>query len=291
MSNNESLKNALTLIFLALIWGSSYILMKKGLEAFSPVQVAALRLIISAIVLTPFLRKIDKKDIKALLLVAFLGTGIPAFLYPLAITQIDSSLAGIINSLTPVFTVFFGIIWFGAKMRKIQLIGLLVSLMGALLLILYGKSGLGKVELNAYVLIAVMAPIFYGFSSNILKSKLNHISALPLTAVIFYVLLPPALLMLWQSNFMYAIQTEPKAFVALGYISVLSILGTAIALVFFNVLIKKTSAVYASSVTFLMPIVVLIWGVLAGENIGWIHLIGLSLILIGVYVLNYLRKQ
>ena len=282
-------KNLLILIFLALIWGSSYILMKKGLVAFSPIQVAALRIIISALVLLPFLRKIAPKNFIFILIVAFLGSGLPTFIYPYAITKIDSSMAGIINSLTPVFTVLFGILLFKNKIRLIQFFGLAISLFGAILLILLGNEN-KEMTLNSFALIAVLAPLFYGLSSNVLKAKLTHIPALSLTANTFAMLLPFALIVLFRTDFISIMQTHPEAYSSIGFISILAIVGTAMALVIFNFLIKSTSAVYASSVTFLMPIVVLLWGIFDGENIGFIHILGLFLILAGVYVLNYIKK-
>lgn len=282
-------KNLLTLVFLALIWGSSYILMKKGLVAFTPIQVAALRIIISGLVLLPFLRKVAPKNFIYILIVAFLGSGLPTFIYPYAITEISSSMAGIINSLTPVFTVLFGILLFKTKVKFIQLIGLSISLFGAILLILLGNEN-AVLSINSFALIAVLAPVFYGLSSNVLKAKLTHIPALSLTANTFAILLPFALGVLFKTDFIHVMQTHSEANISLFYISILAVVGTAMALVIFNFLIKSTSAVYASSVTFLMPIVVLIWGVFDGEKIGFIHLAGLSLILLGVYILNYLKK-
>lgn len=286
---SKASKNLLVLIFLALIWGSSYILMKKGLVAFSPVQVAALRIIISALVLLPFLRKIAPKNFIYIVIVAFLGSGLPTFIYPFAITNIDSSMAGIINSLTPVFTVLFGILLFKTKIKLVQLFGLVISLFGAVLLILLGNEN-AEMTLNSYALIAVLAPMFYGLSSNVLKSKLTHIPALSLTANTFAILLPFAVVVLFKTDFLVVMKTNTAATASLGFISILAVIGTAMALVIFNFLIKTTSAVYASSVTFLMPIVVLLWGVFDGENIGFIHLLGLFFILVGVYVLNYIKK-
>jgi drug/metabolite transporter (DMT)-like permease len=290
MNLNVSIKNHITLVFLALIWGSSYVLMKKGLVSFSPLQVAALRILISGIVLLPFLRKIEKKDFLSLTVVALLGSGIPTFIYPLAITRIDSSVAGIINSLTPVFTMLFGVLLFKTPIRAFQILGLVISLSGAILLVLLSNADKGNFEMNAFALVAILAPMFYGMSSNVLKANLNHIPALRLTASSFFIMLPFALGVLLSTDFVLILKTDKVAYQSLGYIAILAILGTALALVVFNFLIKRTSAVYASSVTFLMPIVVLFWSVLIGEKITWVHVLALLLILIGVYVLNFVKK-
>lgn len=289
-SLTASNKNLFTLIFLALVWGSSYILMKKGLVSFTPLQVAALRILISGIVLLPFLGKINKKDIPSLIVVALLGSGIPTFIYPLAITKIDSSIAGIINTLTPVFTMLFGVLLFKTEIKWIQVLGLLISLSGAILLVLLGTSETHEISINAYSLIAILAPMFYGMSSNVLKANLNHVPALRLTSFTFAIMMPFAIAVLFSSDFLSRLQTDTNAFSSLGFIALLAIFGTAMALVIFNTLIKTTSAVYASSVTFLMPISVLFWGIASGENITHIHFLALALILLGVYVLNYLKK-
>lgn len=287
---STSSKNLFTLIFLALVWGSSYILMKKGLVSFTPLQVAALRILISGIVLLPFVGKVSKKDIPSLIAVALLGSGIPTFIYPLAITKIDSSIAGIINTLTPVFTMLFGVLLFKTEIKWIQVVGLLISLSGAILLVLLGTSDTHEISVNSYTLVAVLAPLFYGMSSNVLKANLNHVPALRLTATTFFMMMPFAIAVLFSTDFSERMHTDLNAYTSLGYVTLLAVFGTAMALVIFNTLIKTTSAVYASSVTFLMPISVLFWGISSGENITYIHFAALGLILIGVYVLNYLKK-
>jgi drug/metabolite transporter (DMT)-like permease len=288
-TNSDATKNFFILIALALIWGSSYILMKRGLVAFSAMQVSALRIIISAIVLSPFLRKVSKKDIPFLVITGFLGSGLPTFIYPIAIAEVDSSVIGIINSLTPVFTLIFGVLLFKLKTNWLSVLGMFISLLGAGILVLRGES-FQNLSINSFALFAVLAPMFYGLSSNILKSKLNHIQALRLTSFTFVIMLPFALGILFSTDFLEVMNTHPKAYVSLGYISILAVLGTAFALVLFNYLIKRTTAVYAASVTFIMPVIVLLWGVFDGENIGFTHVIALFLILAGVYILNYLKK-
>lgn len=263
--------------------------MKRGLVAFSAMQVSALRIIISAVVLSPFLRKVSKKDIPYLVIAGFLGSGLPTFIYPIAITRVDSSVVGIINSLTPVFTLIFGVLLFKLKTNWLSVLGMFISLIGATILITKGES-LQNLSINSFALFAILAPMFYGLSSNVLKSKLNHIQALRLTAFTFVIMLPFALAILFSTDFLDVMSVHPKAYISLGYISILAILGTAVALVVFNYLIKNTTAVYASSVTFIMPVIVLLWGVFDGEDIGMPHLIALSFILIGVYILNYLKK-
>lgn len=264
--------------------------MKRGLVAFSAMQVSSLRIIISFLVLSPFLRMLNKKDLPFLLLTAIFGSGLPTYIYPIAIEKIDSSVVGVINSLTPVFTVIFGLVLFKIKTTWFSILGLIIALIGASLLILKGNN-ISNLTINSYALLAILAPLLYGFSSNILKFKLSHIPAKQITAFTFALLFPFALAMLLQTNFIEIIKSEPNVIESLAYISILAIVGTALALVVFNYLIKETSAVYASSVTFLMPAVVLLWGVFDNEDIGFIHIIALNLILFGVYVLNYYKKK
>lgn len=264
--------------------------MERGLVSFTAIQVAALRIIFSALVLIPFVRKIKKVDIPFVLIIAFLGSGLPTFIYPYTIQFIEGSVAGIINSLTPVFTVLFGRIFFSTKIKIFQAFGLLISFIGASLLILYGSPD-SSITFNKFALIAVLAPMFYGLSTNVLKSKLSHINSVSLTASTFFILLPFALGVLFSTNFLEIMQTKPTAYKSLGFVAILGIVGTAFALVIFNFLIKKTSAIYASSVTFLMPIIVLFWGFYDNEKIGFFHISGLFLILLGVYILNFVKKN
>jgi drug/metabolite transporter (DMT)-like permease len=281
--------NFLLLVVLALIWGSSYILMKKGLESFSALQVSMLRILFACLALLPFLPKIAnnivRKDIKYALLVALLGSGIPSYLYPLAITKVDSSVTGIINTLTPLFTMLFAWAFFQFKPTSLKVISLIIALFGASLLIVNGLDA-SKIELNYYALAAVLATICYGFSSNVLKAKLDHVKSIPLTALTFFLIGPIAAIILFSGNFLEVMQTDEHASLSLMYVAILGVLGTAAALVLYNLLIKRTDAVYASSVTFMMPIIALAWGFLDHEPIAFRHIFGLLFILLGVFLSN-----
>ncbi|MGB1247595.1 MAG: DMT family transporter [Chitinophagales bacterium] len=284
--------NILLLIVLALIWGSSYFLMKRGLVTFSAMQVAMLRIIFAAIALLPFLPKaiknINRRDLFFALVVGVLGSGIPTYLYPLAITKIDSSITGIINALTPVFTVLFGWAFFQMKATPVKLLGIGTALFGASLLILQGADG---IAINQFALIAVLATMCYGFSGNVLKTKLNHVKAAQLTSLTFAMICPVAIAILFTTDFMTVVTTHEQVVPSMIYIAILGVFGTAFALVLFNLLIKRTDALYASSVTFLIPIVALAWGFYDGENIGWAHFVGLAAILVGVYMTNKQKQN
>tara|TARA_B100001093_G_scaffold494247_1_gene537463 strand:- start:402 stop:1286 length:885 start_codon:yes stop_codon:yes gene_type:complete len=286
--------NIALLIILAFIWGSSYILMKRGLDSFSAVQVSMLRIIFAFLALVPFLPKaiqtFNKTDVKYAVVIAIIGSGIPSYLYPLAITHVDSSVTGIINTLTPLFTMLFGWAFFQFKPTLAKLIGLMVALIGAGMLVLK-DGGQMQVSIDFYALMAVLATVCYGFSSNILKAKLNHVKAAPLTALTFAIIGPLALIILFSTNFLQVLQSHPKAFMSLFYIGFLGVIGTALALVLFNFLIKRTDALYASSVTFLMPIVAMFWGFMDNEQLGLTHVIGFILVLLGVFLTNKYQSK
>lgn len=283
--------NVVILLVLALIWGSSYILMKKGLVSFSAVQVSMLRILFAAIALTPFLpaafRNFNKRDLFFAAIVAILGSGIPSYLYPLAITHVDSGVTGIINTLTPVFTLLFGWFFFKTQAGAAKVLGLVIALAGAVILILFQPAQSGaSFEPNGYALAAVLATVCYGFSSNVLKSKLNHINALELTSLTFALIAPIAAFILFSTNFTDVLHEDKLALPSIGFIAILGVIGTAFALVLFNFLIKRTDALYASSVTFLMPIVAISWGILDGEKITFLHMMGLFCIFVGLYFMN-----
>jgi drug/metabolite transporter (DMT)-like permease len=281
--------NVALLIILAFIWGSSYILMKRGLDSFSAVQVSMLRILFAFLALLPFLPKaiknFNKTDVKYALVVAVLGSGLPSYLYPLAITKVDSSVAGIINTLTPLFTLLFGWAFFQFKPTIFKVLGIIVALAGAAILVLKNTGG-SKLSLDAFALLAVLATVCYGFSSNVLKSKLNHVKAAQLTSLTFALIGPLALIILFSTDFIEILKTDAKALMSLFYIGILGVIGTALALVLFNYLIKRTDALYASSVTFFMPIIAMFWGFMDKEQIGLTHVIGFALVLIGVYLTN-----
>jgi drug/metabolite transporter (DMT)-like permease len=277
---------------LALIWGSSYILMKRGLVAFSPVEVAALRMTISGLVLSPFLpaalRQFPKKLFPYLLLVGFVGSGFPAFFYALSIKHTSSALNGIINSLTPLFTLLIGMGFFHVQGTATKIAGVLVGLSGSIVLVLFNASG--DFFINAWALLAVAATLCYGTSSNFLKSKLNNIKPLPLTALIYAVVAIPASLFLLFNLNLEELLARPAALPSLGYIALLATFGTAFAIFLFNILIQRTNAVFASQVTYLMPVVAIFWGIVDGEQFGIPQAIGTLLILTGVYLVTRRKR-
>lgn len=278
---------------LSLLWGSSFILMKFGLLAYSFTEVASWRIFIAFAALSLFWLRIPFKSISAtdwkyIAIVAIFGSGLPPFLFTLAQTQIPSAVAGVLNALTPLATIIVGASIFGTLVNKNQLTGVMVGLLGAVLIMFLRADG--NFEGNyIYCLPIVLACICYGIGANTLKNKLQHLSPITITTAAFTLIGPPAGLYLWYSGAMHAAATVPAATEALGYIAILGVLGTAFALVLFNYLIKSVSALFASTVTYMMPIVSIGWGFLFGEALTWVHGVGMLLILLGVWLTG--RKQ
>lgn len=284
----------LLLLFLSLVWGSSFILMKKGLVVYSYEQVGALRIVFSFLAMLPFVwkgvKQIKRHKWKYVTIMGFLGNFIPAFLFAIAVSKIESSLAGILNALTPLFTLLVGIAAFQSAIKRVQFIGLLLGFIGcAFLSFINGDGGFGP--LNFYVLFVVTATICYATSSNIIKAHLSDIPPIPLTACAMVIIGPLATVYLFSTDFTTRLLATQGAWEALGYLAILGVIGTALGLVLFNIIIKRTSAVYATSVTYIIPIVAIAWGVYDGEQLFVLHYLGMALIIGGIYLVNLARKK
>lgn len=279
------------LLALAFVWGSSFILMKIGLKSFTSSQAAAIRILLASLVLLPLsiknLKYLKKKDLKNLLIAGFIGTFIPAFLFTKAQTRIDSSLAGMLNSVTPVFTLIAGLLFHKTKTGWKQLLGLILGLIGASWLISLG-SGLSLNNVNTYALYIILATILYGTNVNVIKSTLTHLTGAQITSLSFMFLWPVALIYLLTTDFQPVFQNPnwPYHFLALA---TLGIIGTALAMILMNSMIRYTSAVFAASVTYIIPIFAIGWGLIDGERISILHLACMGIILLGVNLTN--RKK
>lgn len=271
---------------LSLIWGSSFILIKKGLIGLSAIQLGSLRLIFSAVFLVLIgyksLFKLTKSQWKYVALTAVFGTFIPAYLFALAETEIDSSTTAVLNSLTPLNTLILGIIAFGVPFKKNQFIGICIGFIGSILLVFNGASN--HPEQNYYyALLVVLASICYATNVNLIKKYLPTVAPLSITTGNFLVLLAPAVLLLYFSGF-FDIISAPEVQTSMGYIAILGIVGTGIANILFFKLIQISSPVFATSVTYLIPIVSFFWGLLDHEILTPIQFMGAFIILIGVYL-------
>jgi drug/metabolite transporter (DMT)-like permease len=290
-----SFTNWILLIVLALIWGSSFILMKRGLEVYSSSQVAALRIFIAFIFLSPLLFKYFKlnysKHWKAFLGMGMFGNFIPAFLFTKAETGISSSLTGMLNSLTPLFTLVLGVMFFNAKTKRVNIIGVIIGFIGAIGLLAGSNSDQNNSNLffGIYVLIATLC---YGISVNIIKKHLNEMNSITATVWALTLIGPLAGIYLFGfTDFSLRVQQINGAVQSLGYICLLAVFGTAISVILFNVLVKNTNTLFASSVTYLIPIVAMLWGALDGEKINAAHFIWIAIILAGVYLVNAKPKS
>ncbi|CAM1334418.1 DMT family transporter [Tenacibaculum aestuariivivum] len=289
---NNQQRKWIYLIILAIVWGSSFILMKKALLVFTPIQLGALRILITAafLLLIGFksLKKIQKKHKVYILYTAFLGTFFPAFLFAFAVKSIDSSISAILSSLTPFNTFVLGALIFGFTFKKKQLIGILIGLIGTLILILKGAE-LNPNQNYWYAILVVFSSIGYAFNVNIIKKYLSDLDALAITTGNFLILIIPASLILLFSGFFTSIELNNQTTSAFGYIIVLAVVGTGIAKVLYNKMVHLTSPVFASSVTYLIPIVAVAWGLADGEKLSLIQLLSGVIILVGVWLVNKVK--
>lgn len=279
----------LYLIALSIIWGSSFILMKYALVGLSAVQVGALRVFITAVflILIGFKRlfKIEKRHWYYLVLNGFIGSFIPSFLMAYTVEKMDSSIVSILNSLTPLNTLIFGALLFGFGFRKRQLAGVLIGLLGTLMLILKGAE-LNPNQDYFYSSFILVASICYALNVNILKKYLYELDALSITVANFVVLIIPTILVLLFSGFFTDFEVNESSLKGLFYLTILAIVGTGLAKLMFNRLIQISSPIFSSSVTYLIPIVAITWGILDGEKITLYQFFAAFIIILGVYIVN-----
>ena len=282
------------LISLSLIWGTSFILIKKALIGLTPLQLGSLRIIFSSIILFIFawntLKLITKKEWKWIIISAFLGSFFPAFLFAFAETEIDSSIASILNSLVPLNTVIIGAIVFKIASSKKQIIGVVVGLIGTYLLI-DGGIQLNPDQNYLYAGLVILCSFLYGFNVNIIKKYLNDIPAVTIAAGHFSVIFIPAIIIFSFSGFNTDQMYDPITLKSIGYVLVLSVFGTALAKVLFNKLVQISTAVFASSVTYSLMIVSLFWGILDGELFSINQLMATALIVLGVLLSSRSPRQ
>ena len=278
------------LFLLSLIWGSSFILIKKGLLGLTPLQLGSYRIIISSIFIFCIgyktLKGISKTQWKWLAVSGFLGTFFPSFLFAFAETEVDSTVASILNSLVPLNTILLGLIIFKIKSSRFQIFGVLLGFLGASLLILEGAD-LNPNQNYWYAWFIVLATLMYAVNVNIIKKYLFEVPPVAIATANFIVIFIPALLVLWFSNGFNASTLQTETFLpSLGCVVLLSVFGTALAKIIFNKLILISTPVFASSVTYLMPIVALFWGLLDGEVFGLLQGCAAIVILSGIYLAN-----
>lgn len=277
------------LFTLALIWGSSFILIKYALVNLSPIQVGAIRILITTVFLLLIgfrkLLTIKRRHWYYLTLNGFLGTFFPSFLFAYAVDRIDSSIASILNSFTPLNTLIFGALFFGFGFKKRQLIGVLVGLVGTVILILKGAE-VNPNQNYFYASFILLATVGYAFNVNILKKYLHDLDALSITVGNFFLMMVPAFIVLLYTDFFQTFKPTEGNLKGLMYLAILAIIGTGLAKIMFNRLIQISTPIFSSSVTYLIPIVAITWGVLDGEKITLLQFISGLIILLGVYMVN-----
>ena len=286
-------KKWIYLITLAIIWGSSFILIKKSLLGLTPYQLGALRIILSGtfvlIVGYSSLKTIGRTDWKWLIISGFLGTFFPAFLFAIAETEIDSAIASILNSLVPLNTLLMGFAIFKIASTKRQVLGVIIGFIGTSILI--GKGAQLNPQQNyLYAGFVILSTVMYAANVNIIKRYLQDVKAITIASGNFAAIMLPAIGVLCFTDF-FSPETynAPNFNMSMVYVLLLSLFGTAIAKVMFNKLVQMGTPVFASSVTYLMPIVAVIWGLLDGESFNAAQALATLLILLGVYLAN--RRQ
>lgn len=287
--NNKTTSLTL-LILLSLIWGTSFILMKRGLLVFSPGEVGSIRVVAASIFLLPIaivhLKQLNGKHYLQLLASGLMGIFIPAFLFATAQTQLESSVTGIMNSLTPICTLLIGVFLFGQPFRTQSLFGIIIGLAGTVVLI-FAKSGGSIGGINHYALLVIAACVLYALNLNFIKYRITELKALTITSVSIMLISPLALTyLLGFTDFTHKIAVEPGAWQALGYIVLLGIMSTSVATILFNLLVKISNPLFTSSVTYIIPIVAVMWGLLDGEQLVMAHFIGMVAVIGGVYLAN-----
>ena len=286
---NLNLRKWGTLIILSIIWGSSYILIKKGLTGLTPVQLGSLRVIITTVLIAPIgynkIKHIPKNKMKWVAVSAFVGSFFPAYLFAFAETEISSSVTAVMVSLTPLFTLLISVIIFGEELLKKQVIGVIIGFLGIVVLI---NNELLSSSFNLlYVMFIVLAAFCYAVNANLLKYKLPNIPALGIVFMSFLFMFIPAFIVLFFSEFPFSdFTSDPLILESIVYIVILALFGTAIAKVMYIKLLAISTPVFSVSTTYLMPVVAIFWGLLDGEEFKLTQFIGTSIILIGVYLVT-----
>lgn len=294
MNESRPIRNALVIISLAVIWGSSFMLMKRGMKSsngeliFTPNQVAALRLGIASLAMSPFLivhRKfITKKNLVWLSIVGLLGSGIPAFLFTNAQLFIHSSMSGILNALTPLFTLIIGYFFFKKKILVNQLLGVSLGFIGAAALI--SLRGLGDSQNLAYSGLIILATMSYGVSVNTIHSKLQGVPAAAISAISLAIAGIPCIFFALTNGVVATLQENAFGWSGFLAIATLALLGTALGNLLFFSFTQRVGALAASSITYLIPVVAILWGVADDEPFTWLHGLFAGIIITGIYLVN-----
>lgn len=275
------------MFFLAAVWGASFLFIKKSVAIFSPMQMAMWRMVFATAVYLPiaaiYWSKIDWRRWKPLVIVAFCGSAIPNLLFAIAQQHVNSSLAGVLNSLTPLFTLIIGTAFFSMGFSRDKILGVSLGLGGALLLVLFNSSS--GVSGNAfYAGLCVLATVCYAINANTVNTRLRDQPPAGIASAAFVITGGLFLVGLWFSDGLEVAVQHPEGMKGLGYIFYLAVMGTVLGSILYFWLLQRTSAIFATSVTYLLPIGAIIIGSFDGEAIGLIDIVGTAIILLGVYL-------
>ncbi|MEM7371483.1 MAG: EamA family transporter [Bacteroidota bacterium] len=284
-------KALLFYFLLAMVWGSSFILMKKALLAFTPLQIGALRMVVAGLVMLPFLlgkaSQLSRKDWVFVVAVGIFGNGLPAFLFPMAETHINSASVGMLNSLSPLFTLIIGVLFFRLPFVWTKSIGIILGFVGAAILVLAKDQSVDAMQHVQYAILVVIATIGYGLSTNIMKSFLSELPTLLASGfALVSVAIPYGTYLLIASDISTVFASSPYAWSSFLFIIILGAVGTALALIWYYRLLRLTDPIISSSVAYVIPIVALIWGLIDGEHINGLQFLAMGIILAGVWMAN-----
>ncbi len=264
--------------------------MKRGMDAFSSSQVAALRISFAFLFLLPLAFKHYSKELwsnwKAAAGMGIFGNLIPAFLFTKAETMISSALTGMLNSLTPLFTLITGLVIFKVRVTKVQIIGIVIGLLATLGLLQVSGDKESSTNIILGGGLVILATIGYGFSVNIIKSKLSHLNPISATLLAMSIIGPIAITYLFTTDFIHVLQTHPQAMRSFGFVAILGVVGTALSVIVYNILIRDAGVLFAASVTYAIPIVAMLWGLFDHEHVTWMHALFILGILSGVWMVN-----
>ena len=288
------IKKWVYLIVLSIIWGSSYILIKKGLVGLTPIQLGAFRILMTTVILLlvgyKSLRGWSFEQWKWLVFTGFFGTFFPSFLFAFSETEIDSSVVAVLNGLTPLFTIIVAYFFFQQTVKKRQLGGVLIGFIGTIILVAQ-EFTLTSTGDGRYALLVVMASMCYAINVNTIKYKLVGVAPMAIALANFVAICIPALILLLGSSFPWtSFYNDPIILNSMGYIFILSLFGTAFAKVLFNELLTFSSTIFSISITYLLPIVAIGWGLLDGEHFGGLQWLASGLILGGIYLVTETKK-
>lgn len=252
-------------------------------------EVGALRISIATLAFIPFMIKHFSKfsidRLKYFIIIGLTGSGIPAFLFAIAQSEVDSGIAGLLNSLTPIFTLIIGLLVFGASLIKKQLLGICFGFIGAATIMLIQNQF--SFDSNIYYgALIVLATMCYGTSVNVVNYKLGDLDPTMISSMSFLMIGPFAIIYLLTTNVISDISNHPDGLTSIISVTTLALLSTFYSTIVFYKLVHRTNPVFSASVSFLIPIVALFWAFLDGEVVNVLHFISLALILFGIYLIR-----